>query len=109
MENVAIKKNDFMRAVYFHKLNVHCTSYFHGNSLDTDWKLNGEWVATTHVDNFEIGIMTDETCECSQEFYKAYVLTTPDDMYHCATCKYRGHCNFEREDTEEFCFGWKNK
>ena len=110
MENVTIKKNDFMRAVYFHKLNVHSTSHFHGKSLDIEWQLGDmSWVATWHTDNISTGIKTDYTCICSQNFYKTYVLTTPANAYHCATCKKRGQCKFEREDAERFCFGWNDQ
>ena len=101
-----------MRAINYHKLNIFSDIQFghDGNPSICSWKIarggyNYWIVAREYMYQKNTSVIPDKT-ECEDVFYEKYIKTVPDDVLHCRTCSKAGNCRIERENKEDYCFGW---
>lgn len=98
-----IQKKDFIRAVYYHKLNI---SY--NCSLGHDF-IHGRWTLGSDVvckENEGRGFNSLRETFVTESFKNRYIDTTPNDAYRCRSCSNLCSCKIVRSDKEEFCGNW---
>ena len=100
---VAINHNDFMRAIYYHKLNVTYDCCFKNGACHGTWKLGIEVVCK---DVLAIPPNRDGDDLVTEAFKKRYIDTTPDNAFRCRTCARINTCGHVHSDVDRFCGGW---
>lgn len=101
-----VKKNDFMRAVYYHRLDVRPSSGVAKEGCTTEFTLGTDLVCrVVTITDYANGDKV--TTHVSDWFKKKYMDTTPNVAYRCKTCALRHDCKIIRTDTDEFCNLWR--
>lgn len=100
---IQIQHLDFMRAVYFHRLDVKykCVENGH-NGGKSQWTLGYDCVCE---ETFKSGI--NPTTYVTEKFKESYIDTTPSEVFHCRTCSQKESCDIIRKNLDEFCNIWK--
>ncbi|MBQ3679809.1 MAG: hypothetical protein IJP79_07285 [Paludibacteraceae bacterium] len=94
---------EFMRAVYYHKLNVFYNAYLKCG----EYRLGSAGViARVEIEDYRIKYSRTLVDE---RFKAQYMDTTPDNVWRCRTCIKQKNCDIIRENKEEFCALWKSE
>ena len=103
---VAINHNDFMRAVYYHKLNVTYDCCWKDGACHGTWKLGYDVVCKEVL---RIPPNRDECDSVTEAFKKRYIDTTPDKAFRCRTCALINTCGHVHSDVDRFCGSWTDE
>lgn len=101
---IEIQRNDFMRAVYYHKLNTTYSCSFSQDYIKGKWTLGHEIVCIEK--DGRNGFNSLHETFVSESFKNRYVDTTPNDAYRCRSCSKLCSCKIVRSDKERFCNNW---
>lgn len=102
---IEVKKNDFMRAVYYHNLDVKYSCNISNGICHGQWRLGYNVVCKQTSFTSFANKHNEETLV--NEYFKArYIDTTPDNAFHCRTCGRVETCCHVHYDVERFCGKW---
>lgn len=98
---IQVSKDEFMRAVCYHKLNVNYRCAW------ADEKVHGIWTISHEIVCEQTEILSRiKIVNVTKVFKEKYIDTTPDPVWHCRTCLKLPNCEIARDNKYEFCTGW---